>query len=300
MDLTPAERSNLASFYAKRFPDPTDRSELARAAAIVEPSTPVTSARAAWDRLLADAEDAGRLARLAHAAADRDPDDANLRRAALLIGPAPSVWPKLALATAAVGVPVLAVLAVGVVALSVGAFDTAPANAAPRATASPSVAVVAPADAPDGPAVVATETPAEAADDAVPAARPVEDEPAEPPADAPIAATTPHTADSAPVVASARPANDSGRCTLSGGGLIGYWYAGTESPGTVGQTLTVDSAMNVRGHVPSVSNHFDARGPIRCVLVKGDRVRLSHAPVPVPVGSFWVPLYSGDVVSEGR
>ena len=140
MDLTPAERSHLAIFFAKRFPTASDRSELARAAAVVEPDSNPTSARAAWERLIADAEQSDRLARLAHAAADRLPHDATLRRAANLIGPPPSPWPKLALATAAVAVPVMAVFAVGVIAVSVGAFDGTEATAAPQATVEPAVA----------------------------------------------------------------------------------------------------------------------------------------------------------------
>ncbi len=291
MDLTPAERSHLASFYAKRFPTPQQRSELARAAAVVEPPATSTSANAAWTRLLADAQEAGRLPRLAHVAAQRAPDDENLRRAAALIGPPPSVWPKLALATAAVGIPVLAVLSVAVVAIQVGAFDGTPANAAPRVMptamdVAPVVIAVQEAEVPDVASALAPV--------AAPEEEGVADDWREPVAQAePVL-----TAETTPVVRTVQPANAHGRCTLQSGGLIGYWYAGRANPGRVGDVVTVPRDMNVRAHVPSLSNNFDSRGPVRCVLVEGDRVRLTHAPVPVPVDAFWVPLYSGDVVAE--
>ncbi len=298
MDLTPAERSHLASFYAKRFPTPQQRSELARAAAVVEPPPTSTSATAAWTRLLADAQEAGRLARLAHVAAQRAPDDDNLRRAAALIGPPPSVWPKLALGTLAVGVPVLAVLSVAVVAIQVGAFDGTPANAAPQVTpaAMDIVAVADAVDAPDVQAVtdIGNDVPANAALVATPDEEGIADDWQEPVAEVePVL-----NSETTPVVRTVQPANARGRCTLESGGLIGYWYAGRDNPGRVGDTITVPRDMNVRAHVPSLSNDFDSRGPVRCVLVQGDRVRLTHAPVPVPVDAFWVPLYSGDVVSE--
>ena len=304
MDLTPAERSHLAMFFAKRFPTASDRSQLARAAAVVEPNATATSAHAAWERLLADAQEAGRLARLAHAAVEKAPEDDNLRRAAALIGPPASPWPKLALVTAAVAVPVAALFVIGVVAVSVGAFDGTEATAAPRAggVASEPVAAV---DAPSVDPVAVQATSEGAADDAVlPMDEAGADEPAVEAEPIPVAdegtadPVPPRASSRAPNASSTGPANHSGRCTQAGGGLIGYWYAGTSSPGSQGDVITVPRDMNVRAWVPSISNDFDARGPVRCVLVGGDRVRLTHAPVPVPVDSFWVPLYSGDIVSE--
>jgi hypothetical protein len=290
MDLTPAERSHLASFYAKRFPTPEQRSALARAAAVVEPSAISTSAKAAWTRLLADAEEAGRLPRLAHVAAQQAPEDENLRHAALLIGPPPSAWPKVGLATAAVGLPVLAVLCVAVVSVRVGAFEGTPALAAPQAVpVSIDVAPVVDEAVAAEPQTVSTVDAAPAvaeegmADDELQPTVPVE----------PVL-----TAEPALTVTTVQPANANGRCTLESGGLIGFWYAGRNNPGGVGDVVTVPRDMNVRAHVPSLSNDFDSRGPVRCVLVQGDRVRLTHAPVPVPVDAFWVPLYSGDVVAE--
>jgi hypothetical protein len=191
------------------------------------------------------------------------------------------------LATVAVGAPVLAVLSVAVVAIQVGAFDGTPANAAPQAM--PAVVDVAP---------VVQDDPVDAVADAVPVDA-VADEGVADDWQEPVAQVEPVlTAETTPVVHTVQPANANGRCTLSSGGLIGYWYAGRNNPGGIGDVVTVPNAMNVRAHVPSVSNNFDSRGAVRCVLVQGDRVRLTHAPIPVPVDAFWVPLYSGDVLSE--
>lgn len=292
MDLNPSELASLAVFFGKRFPHADERAELAAAAGLPAPSAASTSAHAAWERLLADAQQSGKLARLAHIASRQEPDDRNLRRAAELIGPPPSVWPRLALATVAVGIPLAAVFALIVFGAATGGLEDSAATAAPVVTEPVADVVV----EPQGVAL--------AAEDAVVAAEPVV-EPVGEAQEAPVVAPAQTreapvqhvvTASEAPVAGSGLAAAN-GRCTLEGGGLVGYWYAGDALPGATGEVITMGEYLNVRAYVPSEANGFDARGEVRCVLEPGDRVRLSHAAVPVPVDAYWVPLYSGDLTA---
>jgi len=64
----------------------------------------------------------------------------------------------------------------------------------------------------------------------------------------------------------------------------------------VGQTITMDQAINVRADYPDHDNGYDARTPLRCLLRAGDRIRLSTPPVLVPGDRFWVPLRAGDLL----
>lgn len=89
-----------------------------------------------------------------------------------------------------------------------------------------------------------------------------------------------------------------GDCGTRPGELIGYWYAGPQPPGHAGEVVVVPHSVNVRADYPDTHNHFDARAPVRCVLGAGARVRLSREPIPVPRESWWVPLFSGDVLSD--
>lgn len=86
-----------------------------------------------------------------------------------------------------------------------------------------------------------------------------------------------------------------GRCARSDGGIVGYWYVGERSPGAIGATVEVPRATYVRADYPREDNGFRVDAPIRCVLEAGDIVRLSLAPVHVPLNSWWVPLVSGDL-----
>ncbi len=114
---------------------------------------------------------------------------------------------------------------------------------------------------------------------------------------APEAATTPaaitREAKTGPVTGTA---HHEGRCTVEGGGIVGFWYAGTTMPGHKGQTITVENSVRVRADYPDTHNDFDARAPIRCYLAPGDRVRLTADPLLVPGSAYWVPLHSGDLV----
>lgn len=87
-----------------------------------------------------------------------------------------------------------------------------------------------------------------------------------------------------------------GRCTDPQGGIVGYWYAGRQSPGQVGDTVHLARSINVRNAFPSADNGWNSGGRIRCVLRPGDQVRLSDQPIEVSGGAWWVPLHTGDLI----
>lgn len=91
-------------------------------------------------------------------------------------------------------------------------------------------------------------------------------------------------------------ANHHGRCTTAAGGLVGWWHAGSSTPGAQGEVIRMRQGARVRLDLPRPANHFDARAPERCALFEGDQVRLTGAPVQIAGGSWWVPLHSGDLI----
>jgi len=80
-------------------------------------------------------------------------------------------------------------------------------------------------------------------------------------------------------------------------GMIGWFYAGEASPGTQGGTILMPNDVNVRLEAPQRSNGWSARTEVRCVLLEGDVIELSHEPVAISEDSYWVPLYGGDLIS---
>jgi hypothetical protein len=100
-------------------------------------------------------------------------------------------------------------------------------------------------------------------------------------------------------VAAVEPPNDRAlpeRCAAGAGGVIGYWYAGSERPGTQGTVVRLDRDTNVRAAYPSGRNGFGLTD-VRCVLLEGDEVVVSRDPIHVPADAWWVPLTLGDVRS---
>jgi hypothetical protein len=90
-----------------------------------------------------------------------------------------------------------------------------------------------------------------------------------------------------------------GRCTYEkDGDFIGYWYAGGDLPGAQGETVEVTMGVNVRMDYPGLHNDFDKRAKVRCILKRGDKVKLTQAAILVPPDKYWVPLYHGDLVEE--
>ncbi len=56
--------------------------------------------------------------------------------------------------------------------------------------------------------------------------------------------------------------------------------------------------VNVRSKYPSRANGFNKRAPVRCILKRGDKVRLTAEPILVPGNHYWVPISHGDLVEE--
>lgn len=297
MRFSPDELTELAGFFAKRFPRAADLRSIAADAGLEPGRDPMASAADAWTALLHAADSGGRMRLLAHAAARRGPDDANLMSVCQVITGTRSpgrarIWdhPRGGAALAGAAVAVLAASAF-VAFRSPGAEPTAPTSLIDAPVAEPSVAAAPAADTPaDG--LVAIEAPTTATGGPKPwkAGNPldaVRTVPATPPEAAPAKATV------AP-----DPANHSGRCTLEGGGIVGYWYAGRSAPAAAGDTLVMPNSVNVRTDYPDTHNGFDARTALRCTLAEGDRIRLTADPIAVPGGAFWVPLHSGDLLTD--
>ena len=59
----------------------------------------------------------------------------------------------------------------------------------------------------------------------------------------------------------------------------------------------MDYAVRVRLDYPDAHNQFNARAPVTCHLIPGDRVRLTDAPIHVPGDAYWVPLTDGDLLA---
>jgi len=88
-------------------------------------------------------------------------------------------------------------------------------------------------------------------------------------------------------------------CAELQAGVVGYWYAGTTSPGSAGDTIQIDSWINVRQDLPTYRNDWDTRSSVECVLRPGDVVTLHRDPEFVPRDSYWIPLRAQDVTSSG-
>lgn len=265
MDLDDATRRDFAAFLARRHPGADTLARVAREAGVEAPSE---AGIAGWEALLVRAEGSGRLPALVDAAGRGLEGDANFDAVRALVAP-PAPGPRIGLAIGAA--VVAAVTVVGVVGGAVLWRASPTEDAGSPAAASPAVAAASPAVAPVAP-------PAPPAPPAV--------APPTPPEPAPAPATP------APVASSARP---SPGCAAPDGARVGWWYAGKEDPGPAGTTWTLRAAANVRSDYPNADNGFSMRGRVQCVLPAGTAQRLSHAPVNIGNGHWWVPVYGGDL-----
>lgn len=279
MDLSPRETADLARFFARRFPRRAEVDALTRSARIALDDTLAGDDGALWSTVLVEARLQKRLRALARHAAQQEPGDQNLQEVCRILAasePAP-VLPWLL-----GGGVVLAVLAFGVGAW----FGTRGDTAVPASELTPTVV-----------AEVIEAAPLEI--EPVPAPG-VDAEPAIAPPAAPVGSAAPIAATASPPAETAAQTQVAPsaaiRCPGRPGELIGYWYVGRNAPGSQGETITLSAAANVRADYPDRHNGYDARAPLRCGLRAGDRVRLSHDPVSVPGGVYWVPLYGGDLL----
>jgi hypothetical protein len=155
--------------------------------------------------------------------------------------------------------------------------EAAPVEAAPVEAApveAPPAAVEAPPAAPPAPAR---------------AAAPVRDPAIVTPVEHPAALAT-----RAPAGAAAAP-TVSARCLGAPGAVVGWWYAGTSSPGVQGATIRLVGSVNVRDDYPREENQYSMRSTVLCWLSAGTQQRLSGAPVDIGRGQWWVPVAGGDL-----
>ncbi len=270
------ECRELAAFFAKRFSEPSVRTMLARQAGIKEELDGEQPDRA-WEQLITTAQNRRKLPKLAIVAAKTDATDQNLQAVCNLLGARSRIVRNRSIAAAAA-----AVLAVsfGYAGFTIGTDDT------PQPLADSSAPVA-------EPAVVDAETDAVAETAPEPAIETVAEAPAEPAGPAYVTAHTP------PKERPNGPAWRDGRCTYDKpGDFIGYWYAGADLPGRKGELAEVKLGVNVRMDYPGLHNDFNTRAKVRCILKRGDKVKLSDAAIFVPPDKYWVPLYHGDLVEE--
>lgn len=267
------ECRELAAFFAKRFSEPSVRTMLARQAGLKE-GEEGTDPGVAWERLITTAQNRRKLPKLAIVAAKTDATDQNLQAVCNLLGARSRIVRNRTIAAAAA-----ACLAVsfGYAGFTLGTDEATPELATASTPIEPTLEV----PALDDTIVVADATPT------------IEEPPPVP--DGP-AYTTAHTA---PEERPTGPAWRNGRCTYSEPGeFIGYWYAGDELPGRQGEVAEVKLGVNVRMDYPGLHNDFDTRAKVRCILKRGDKVKLTDAAILVPPDKYWVPLYHGDLVEE--
>lgn len=291
MDLTPRDATDLARFMARRFPERAQVDQLARKAGVELDDTLAGDLVAVWSTVVVEARIQGRLRPLARTLARSHRDDERLQEVCALLLALEDPQPLPRAAWIGGGLLAVALLAAGV-GWALGGRGGAGAGvdlpAAELPAAAPAAAVAA---AP--PAAVEVAPPA-----AVEAAPPAAVEEASAPAASPPGAAAteqPPVAAAAPALAAVVPVAASSGCAAAPGELVGYWYAGPAAPGAQGQTITLPQAVNVRADYPDVHNGYDARTTVRCTLRRGDRQRLSRAPIAVPGGAWWVPVTGGDL-----
>lgn len=288
--LEDTEIAELAHFFARRFPDPAHRAPLLVAAGLTEPIA--DSPQAAWISIFCQARQSPfRLSALASCARRVDLEDDNLQDICAILISSPSRFSSIL----AVASGIACALLVTAVVLPIFQSPSIAANPAPESTAL--VSAVAPPLASHASVATAATVPTSnlriyAKDDA-PAAPPAA--PPAPPEEPPAAPDIAEAPAAAAPPAPDRSSDYTGRCRARDGELIGYWYAGSSSPGAAGETITASVTTNVRADYPDVHNDFDARTTVRCILLEGQQVTLSVEPKAVPGGRYWVPLYGGDL-----
>jgi len=287
MLLDEREIALLARFFAKRFPEATDRRPLLERAGLADS---VADGPAAWEEIVTRAQEQKALGRLGKALRSDDGDDANLREVRALLAYEPV--PRWSLPAAALGMAAaLAVVVVGGAAWAIGGRAV---EARPEARSNRPVVSV---EAAAGPSRVEVVAAAPEGVDAEPVAEPI-------PAPVAPVATTPVVVSVAPKasVAAAPPPVDGVKpdaCARQGGTVSGWWYAGDAPPGQTGDVIVVPRDTYVRAEMPGTSNGWSKNTPVKCVLYAGDKVRLNAAPVRVPVDAWWVSTSSDDVVAAG-
>ena len=275
MQLEQRELSELASFFAKRFGDLASQEGLVAQAGIR------VDAAEGWPAIIEAAAEQQRLGALAQAALDRRPEDDNLREMAATL-PDERVPMKVMLAAGAV-----------LLALGLGA-------AAWYGSADEHIEKLHPEDE-----VLAEQVPQEQPPQepvAQPLPEPIQEltqpEELEPAIEAEAIEPELAAVEPAPLAELTPPAAD-GRCGAPEGELVGYWYAGHPFEPGAGDIYTMKHGKYVRAGYPARENGWDHEQAVRCALRAGDRVRISHEPILVDGGKYWVPLHGGDLLGPG-
>ena len=270
------ECRELAAFFAKRFSDPSVRTMLARQAGIKEDPDNDQPDRA-WERLITTAQNRRKLPKLAIVAAKTDTTDQNLQAVCNLLGARSRTIRNRSIAAAAAA---LLAVSFGYAGFTIGTDD------APQSLAESSATTTEPTAEDTGTGAVVETVPEPIVEEAI-------EVPPEPVGPAYVTAHTP------PEERPRGPAWRDGRCTYDNpGDFIGYWYAGADLPGRKGEIAEVKLGVNVRMDYPGLHNDFNTRAKVRCILKRGDKVKLSDAAIRVPPDKYWVPLYHGDLVEE--
>lgn len=280
MELEHQELRDLAAFFAKRFPSSQDRARLVRAAGLVPgeevgPEDP----EASWFSVLASAG-APALASLVRAARKLDPSDPFLQELEQIVSPPRDTA---ALRAVALGFGGVTTLGLGLLTL-VSLLGGEPA-AAPEAQVERPVLASVQSEVVAEPARVAEPAPSVEAPAAEGSAE------AEAPVEVPPAPVVEKEREPAPVRRAQMPSKLPRSCFdhAQADGLVGYWYAGEEPPGSAGTDWTMPETVNVRAAYPSDDNHWSSKSEVRCVLPVGTPVKLGE-PVRVPPGHWWIEL----------
>jgi len=278
MLFSESERRELAAFFAKRFSDPTVRAMLAKRAGVRE-GTPDADPGEAWDSLIILAQRRRKLDKLAQVAAKTDQTDQNLQAVCNLLGARARTTRNRAMSG---GLAAAIALGFGLGGWMLGSED---GDIATSTTATETELMI--ASVPSKTALAPEEPPTTVVEEPIKTElSPREQRKA---ARALAKANRPPTG----------PAWRNGRCTYDKPGqFIGYWYAGDSYPGAAGSLVDIGLSVNVRKDYPQGKNGFNKRAPVRCILRRGDKVRLTAAPMEVGSGHYWAPLYHGDLVAE--
>ncbi|MCB9794179.1 MAG: hypothetical protein H6741_15800 [Alphaproteobacteria bacterium] len=297
MQLDTKEISELAGFLAKRFPSAGQIGELARAVGVEPPDQGTPRER--WGALLLGVQAQGGLLKLVRMASDMAPEDSNLTelRRTLEAEQAAGRRPM------ALAMVIALSLVIGVAAWA-WTRPAAPPPAAPPRGPELTGDLLTKLD--DAPAEAPTETersqapPAGEAEPAVEAEPVVEAVPEAAP-ETLAQAEAPPVAEPAPAARPPEPASEqsvSGRCAGPATEVIGYWYAGAPFTPQAGETYTLKYGVNVRADYPRRANDWDAKTRVVCSLLGGDELRLTHDPILVDGGRYWVPFTPADLRSR--
>jgi hypothetical protein len=82
-------------------------------------------------------------------------------------------------------------------------------------------------------------------------------------------------------------------CNGERGEILGYWYAGVESPGA---EYRLPTDARVRADYPRRANGHETRAREQCVLPRGTTVRPQNPPIHGDGDRWWVPFTAGDAV----